>query len=138
MMDAMQPTGTFQVIPLYRQVEIRDTDAVARPEWGSEAQPAVASDQCVLLATRSELDGPVQVDVWVGTQGPADPVGRLVFDGELLTTGNGIMVGNSLGEQLYRMALPIGWHPVRVYADPEDAPARFAVLLDGERARAMS
>jgi hypothetical protein len=47
----------------------------------------------------------------------------------MLTTGHGILVGNSLTE-LHRVALPIGWHPVCIYADQPANPARFTVLFD--------
>jgi hypothetical protein len=131
MMGAMQPTSTFQVVPLHQQVEIRDAAGAEVPQWGSEAEAAIASDQCLLLATRSDLDGPVEVDVWVGVGGPEAPAGQLVFDGELNITGDEVLIGNSLGGQLHRIPLPIGWHSVRVYADPPDAAARLSVVFDG-------
>jgi hypothetical protein len=31
---------------------------------------------------------------------------------------------------LHHIALPIGWHPVRIYADPPIDLARFIVLVD--------
>ena len=45
----------------------------------------------------------------------------MVFEGELLTTGQGIVVGSSL-TSLHFVWLPIGWHPVRIYADPPVDP----------------
>jgi hypothetical protein len=47
----------------------------------------------------------------------------------LLTTGRGIVVGSSLTD-LHPIRLPIGWHQVRIYADPPIVPARFTVLFD--------
>jgi hypothetical protein len=63
-----------------------------------------------------------------------EPVGPLLFDGELLVTEQGVVVGSSLTEELYPVALPIGWHPLRVYADRLTDPARFTVVFDGEPA----
>jgi hypothetical protein len=97
-------------------------------EWG---EPVVASDQGLLLATREDLDGLVQIDVWVGAEGPEEPAGQLMFDGELLTTGGGAVIGNSLGEQLRRVLLAIGWRLVSIFADPPGALRRFTVLVDG-------
>src|SRR5512132_4549200 len=106
----MAPASSFRVLPLYRQVEVRDAapDAadVDRPQWESGDEPVLASAQCIVLATRSDLEGPIEIEVRVGA-GLDDPAaGHLLFDGELLTTGHGILVGNSLTE-LHRVALPI-------------------------------
>jgi hypothetical protein len=126
----MHPTHHFRVSPAYAQVEIRDaTDDVDRPLWETGAEPVLASAQCIVLATRSDLGGEVEIVVQVGGRLAEEPAGPLLFDGELLTTGQGLVVGNSLTD-LYRVALPIGWHPVRVYADQPTDPARFTVLFD--------
>jgi hypothetical protein len=126
----MAVTRRFRVFPLYRQVEVRDaTDGVDRPLWETGEEPVLASAQCIVLATRSDLHGEVEVEVHVGTGLDHQTAGQLLFDGELLTTGQGILVGNSLTE-LHHVGLPIGWHPIRIYADPPRSPARFTVLLD--------
>ena len=122
-------TRRIRVFPLYRQVEIRDaTDDVDRPRWETGEERVLASAQCIVLATRSDLHGEVEIEVHVGA-GLDDPTaGQLLFDGELLTTGQGILVGNSLTE-LHYVGLPIGWHPIRIYAEPPSNHARFTVLL---------
>jgi len=103
-------------------VEIRDAaDDVDRPLWETGEEPVLASAQCILLATRSDLDSEVEIEVHVGA-GVDDPVaGQLLFDGELLTTGQGILVGNSL-TGLHHVGLPIGWHPIRIHAGPPATP----------------
>jgi hypothetical protein len=89
----------------------------------------------VLLATGSGLGGPVQLDVRVDSEGPGEPAGPLVFDGEFLTTCSGAVIGNSLGEQLHPIPLPIGWHPVgRHLRRPAGAPRRYTVVVDGDGA----
>jgi hypothetical protein len=43
------------------------------------------------------------------------------------------LVGSSLIGGLHSIPLPIGWHLVRVYADPSN-PTRFNVWCDRQRA----
>jgi hypothetical protein len=126
----MAGTRRFRVSPAYAQVEIRDaTDDIDRPLWETGEERILASAQCIVLATRSDLDGEVDIEVHVGGGRDHPAARQLLFDGELLTTGQGILVGNSLTE-LHHVPLPIGWHPIRIYAEPPSNPARFTVLLD--------
>jgi hypothetical protein len=125
----MAATRRVRVFPLYQQVEIRDaTDDVDRPLWETGEERVLAAAQCIVLATRSDLYGEVEIEVRVGAH-LDDQAGQRLFDGELLTTGQGILVGNSLTE-LHHVGLPIGWHPIRIYAEPPSNPARFTVLLE--------
>jgi hypothetical protein len=126
----MAVTRRFRVFPLYQQVEIRDaTDDVDRPLWETGEERVLVSTQCIVLATRSDLYGEVEIEVRVGADLDDQAGAQPLFDGELLTTGQGILVGNSLTE-LHHVGLPIGWHPIRIYAEPPSNPARFTVLLE--------
>ena len=126
----MAVTHRFRVFPLYQQVEIRDaTDDVDRPLWETGEERVLAAAQCIVLATRSDLYGEVEIEVRVDADQADAAAGELVFEGELLTTGQGIVVGSSLTD-LHPIRLPIGWHPVRIYADTPIDPARFTVLFD--------
>ena len=126
----MVVTRRFRVFPLYHQVEIRDAaDDVDRPLWETGEERVLASAQCIVLATRSDLYGEVEIEVRVDADQADAAAGELVFEGELLTTGQGIVVGSSLTD-LHPIRLPIGWHPVRIYADTPIDPARFTVLFD--------
>jgi hypothetical protein len=126
----MAVTRRVRVLPAYHQMEIRDAaDGVDRPLWETGEERVLASAQCIVLATRSDLDGEVEIEVRVGAGLDDQAGGQLLFDGELLTTGQGILVGNSLTD-LHRVGLPIGWHLIRIYAEPPTDPARFTVLLD--------
>jgi hypothetical protein len=116
------------VSPLY-QVEIRDVGDVDCPQWETGEERVLASDQCIMLAARPDLEGAVEIQVRVGGH-LAEPAGDLVFDEELLTTGHGVLIGSSLTGKLHSVPLPIGWHLVCVYADPPGNPARFAVCFD--------
>jgi hypothetical protein len=63
----MAVTRHFRVSPAYAQVEIRDApDDVDRPLWETGEEPVLASAQCIVLATRSDLDGEVEIEVRVG------------------------------------------------------------------------
>jgi hypothetical protein len=118
----MAVTHRFRVFPLYGQVEIHDvTDDVDRPLWETGEERVLAAAQCIVLATRSDLYGEVEIEVRVGAGLEDQAGGQRLFDGELLTTGQGILVGNSLTE-LHHVELPIGWHPIRVYAEPPSTP----------------
>jgi hypothetical protein len=113
----MAVTRRLWVFPLYHQVEIRDaTDDVDRPLWETGEERVLASAQCIVLATRSDLEGEVEIEVRVDTDREERTAGELLFDGELLTTGQGIVVGNSLTD-LHHISLPIGWHPLRIHGD---------------------
>jgi hypothetical protein len=130
---AMGTVHRFWVAPAYQQVEIRDAGDVDYPQWETGEERVLASAQCIVLATRSDLEGDVEIEVKVDTdRTDAAPV-ELVFKGELLTTGQGIVVGSSL-TGLQSIRLPIGWHPIRIYADPPINPSRFTVLFDGRPA----
>jgi hypothetical protein len=130
MATIMGLVGRYTVFPSYHQVEVRDAASADCPRWETGQEPVLAGDQCIVLATRSDLDGDVELDVWVGGL-ESEPAGPLLFAGELLVTEQGAVVGSSLTEQLYPIPLPIGWHPVRIDADPPEEPARFTVVFDG-------
>ena len=104
----MAVTRRFRVFPLYQQVEIRDaTDDVDRPLWETGEERVMVSAQCIVLATRSDLYGEVEIEVRVGAGLDDQAGGQRLFDGELLTTGQGILVGNYLTD-LHHVGLPIG------------------------------
>jgi hypothetical protein len=126
-MNAMNPVDRFQVLPLHHQVGICDLDAVDIPEWESGEEPLVASGQCVLVATRGNLD-PVELEVWVGE--PATPApGPLLFDGELCVTGQGVEVGDLVAGDGHQLQLPVGWHRLRIWADQPGTAGRLRIVF---------
>jgi hypothetical protein len=134
MIPTMGLAGRFSVFPLYHQLEVRDAAAgVDCPQWETGEEPVLAASQCVVLATRSDLEGDVEVEVWVGAV-DQQPAGPLLFEGELLVTEQGAVVGSSLTEELHPIPLPVGWHPVRIWGDRPSEPARFTVVFDGSPA----
>jgi hypothetical protein len=133
MIPGMGLVGRFSVFPMYHQVEVRDAASVDCPQWETGEEPVLAASQCIVLATRSDLEGEVQVEVWVGGL-DGEPAGPLLFEGELLVTEQGAVVGSSLTEELYPVPLPIGWHRLAIYADRPAEAARFTVVFDSEPA----
>jgi hypothetical protein len=133
MIPGMGLAGRFSVFPMYHQLEVRDAASVDCPQWETGEEPVLAASQCIVLATRSDLEGEVQVEVWVGGL-DGEPAGPLLFEGELLVTEQGAVVGSSLTEELYSIALPIGWHPLRIYADRPTDAARFTVVFGSQPA----
>jgi hypothetical protein len=119
----------FRVSPAYRQVEICDaTDDVDYPQWETGEERILTTAQSIVLATRSDLAGEIEIEVRVDADPHEQAPGQLLFDGELLTTGQGILVGNPLTDQ-HHVQVPIGWHSLRIYADPPIDPARITVLV---------
>ena len=127
-MTPMGPVDRFQVLPLHHQVGICDADAVDAPEWETGEEPLVAGGQCVLVATRGDLD-PVELEVWVGEPGTPPP-GPLLFDGELCVTGKGVEVGDLVAGDGHQVKLPVGWHRLRVWADQPGNASRLRVVFD--------
>jgi hypothetical protein len=109
-MTAMGPVDRFQVLPLHHQVGICDVDAVDVPEWETGEEPLVAAEQCILVATRGDLD-PVELEVWTGPPATPPP-GPMLFDGELCTTGKGVEVGDQPGNDPAALRARSGAGPI--------------------------
>ena len=127
-MTPMGPVDRFQVLPLHHQVGICDVDAAEVPQWETGEESLVAGEQCVLVATRGELD-PVELEVWVGPPSTPPP-GPLLFDGELCTTGKGVEVGDLVAGDGHQVQLPVGWHRLRIYADQPGNANRLQIVFD--------
>lgn len=124
----MTQLGTIQVSPVYGQVVIECEDASDLPVPETGAERVVATTQSLLIATRSDHDGDVLIEV--RTQEADPPAGQIVFDGELNCPSQRIIFGSSLGNQLASAPLDeAGWIPVQVYVDPPDSPARVTVIV---------
>jgi hypothetical protein len=127
-MTPMGPVDRFQVLPLHHQVGICDVDAVEVPQWDSGEEPLVAGEQCILVATRGDLDE-VELEVWTGPP-TTPPPGPLLFDGELCTTGKGVEVGDLVAGDGHQIQLPVGWHQLQIYADQPGNASRLRIVFD--------
>lgn len=130
----MTVLGRFEVLPLHAQIEIRDAATAEYPQWETGEEAVVATAQCIAVATRDDADGLVTIEVRRDqNQDIADDQWRLVYEGELLLTGENVVVGSYLAAQEHTRALGRGWHQVRVLVKPKDAqPSYVLVVFDGE------
>jgi hypothetical protein len=127
-MTPMGPVDRFQVLPLHHQVGICDLDAVEVPRWDTGQEPLVAGDHCILVATRGDLD-PVELEVWVGAPATPPP-GPLLYEGELLVTGEGVEVGDLVAGDGHQVKLPVGWQRLRIWADQPGNAGRLRIVVD--------
>lgn len=117
------------VAPRYGQVVIEAEGASDLPVPETGEEPAVATTQAILVATRGDFDGDVLIEVRRGevTDGS---LGVQVFAGELSFSTPSLVFGSSLGGQLATVDIGrIGWVPVTIYAQPTDAPSRVVALV---------
>jgi hypothetical protein len=110
--------GRFDVLPLYNQVHIRDPRSTDFPQWETGDEPVVADSQCIAVATRSDVAGPISVEVRSGDSAEDLEGWGLLFDGELLLTGDTVVVGNYVANEIYPVTVGQGWHRVRVWGSP--------------------
>jgi hypothetical protein len=125
----MTVVARFEVLPLYAQVEVRDPAAVDLPEWENGNEQAIATAQCVAVATRSDVDGLVSIEVWQDEEDVGSEW-ALVFAGELLLTGPDLVVGNVVANEVHPVPVGPGWHRICVWVRPsEGRPAEVVVVL---------
>jgi hypothetical protein len=128
----MTVVARFEVLPLYGQIDIRDPAATEYPQWETGEERVVSNTQCIAVATRGDADGPVSVEVRIGPIGAPRNATR-VFDGEVLLTGDEIVIGDYLASEVHPVSLGPGWHPVTVWTrPPENRPDTVIVVLDAE------
>ena len=90
--------GSIRVLPLYAQVvvESENVSDLPVPEIGSER--VAASSQSLLVATRSDREGDVLIEVRRDPDRATE--GAVVFDGELSLATSRLVVGSSLANVL--------------------------------------
>ena len=74
----------------------RSTFAIPRvqnaPKWETGSERAVATSQCIAVATRGDAEGSKLVEVHQGASSPPE-ADAIAFDGELSLTGSDVLVG---------------------------------------------
>ena len=120
------------VTPFYGQVEIGDPAVKGYPRFETGDERAIALPQRIAVATRSDRKGPVQVEVWKeGVHADSIRNAVLVHEGVLNIVGDVLEIGNTVGNELHRVAIGAGRHPIIVYTKPNDAePDTVIFLLD--------
>jgi hypothetical protein len=128
----MSSISRFEVLPLQAQIDIRDPAATEYPQWETGDETAVATAQAIAVATQGDVDGRVAVEVVADDEFRVEDSWREVFDGELLTTGDDVVIGNYLAGEVHPVRLGAGWHRVRVATNPADAPATSVRIAFGK------
>jgi hypothetical protein len=121
--------ATVSVMPLYAQVVVQSAGATDLPIPETGAEPAVASTEAVIVATRDDLDGEVSIEV---RRGGADPApGTRIYQGELSFTSPALEVGSAVSGQLATVDVGrTGWVPLAIFVDPPQEPSQVVVVID--------
>jgi hypothetical protein len=120
--------GQVRVNPMYHQVVVEAEGATDLPLPETGAEPVVATPESLLIATRPEQYGDVELEVHSGPL--ADPPGTEIYHGELTFTTPHLVIGSYYGDQLTPVDVGrVGQVPVSVYVDRPDAPSRVTVVL---------
>lgn len=94
---------SFTVSPMYGQIVVGDAgQGIEYPQFDSGQEVLVSSAYAVVVATRSDADGPVSVQV--STQDDPPAAGQAsdvteIFDDELLLPSKTLFVGSQLSQQ---------------------------------------
>jgi len=118
----------ISVMPLYAQVVVQSQGATDLPIPETGLEPAVASTEAVIVATREDLDGDVAIEVRRG--GADQDYGTRVFQGELSLTTPALEVGSNVSGQLATVDVGrTGQLPVTIYVDPPELPSTVIVIV---------
>jgi hypothetical protein len=118
----------FKVYPMYHYLEIADVAASELPDWPDERSPTARSAQAILVRTRMDTEGDVEVEVWKDLEA-GQALGEQFFSGQLLTTGS-VSIGSSHAGQTESFSLPPGWCAIRIYGSPPDEPSSLQISFD--------
>lgn len=118
----------LDVAPLSGQIAVGDPHAGDVPQWDTGEEAVVSNSQLVLVACRSDFDGPVKCVVWKHTDLPAWDE-DVVFAGEVLLTTPDLFVGSLLSGAGATLQVGPGWHDVVVRAQPSGTASRIDVAV---------
>lgn len=120
---------TMRVVPYYHQVAVQSEGASDIPTVETGEERLVASAEAVIVATRAERLGEVEIEVRRGDD-VTDVPGLRVFDGELSFTTPHLEVGSTVASHLVTIDVGrTGWIPIQIYTDPPDEPRRVIVVV---------
>lgn len=119
---------TMRLLPFGHQVAVQSEGASDIPFVHTGLERAVASTEAVLVATRVDRLGDVEIEVRRGAAD--DVVGTRIFDGELSFTTPRLQVGSAVAGHFVTIDVGrIGWLPIQIYTDPPDEPERVIVVV---------
>ena len=93
-------SARISVLPLGAQVTLFSVEATEFPEWVTGDEAAIANSSALVVATRSDVDGEVKMQVSLGNveDGPGIPV----FEGDLTLQSGEVEFGSVLSGELHR------------------------------------
>jgi hypothetical protein len=118
-LDAAFPWGMLLVTD--------DASTEPIPSWGSEDEQVAACDSALVVRVMHGQEGRAEVRVW-SSHGEA--AGSEVFRGFLEIPSGTLRVTDALSEQIIRLSLEPGRHPVKVYVDEPREAAKVDVVID--------
>jgi hypothetical protein len=119
---------SVSVTPLYHQVVVEAEGAADLPLPATGVEPVVATPESLLVATRPERYGDVELEVHTGP--PAGAPGTRIYHGELTLSTPRLVIGSYYGDQLTPVDIGrVGPVPVSVYVDHPEAPTKVTVVL---------
>lgn len=118
-----------EVTPFYGQVEISDPSKRDYPRFETGQERAVAIPECIAVATRGDFEGKVIIEVWRERLAIEGVDLQSVFEGELVLTGSGAVVGNTIGNELHPVPLSPGRHRIKVFTSPAGGLAHTVYFL---------
>lgn len=104
------------VTPFYGIIALFDRSINSEAEFNTGMELAVSDGHCIFVATRNDLEGPVQVEVLLDDAVVLDGYTK-VFDGTLEFSGQ-VAVGSIIGNEIFDVPIVAGTYEVKVYAAP--------------------
>jgi hypothetical protein len=121
----------FQTPPYYAQIALFDPSVPdAYPQWSTGTEEAMVGPHGIVVATRPDDLGDVEIEVWVGAYTPG-PQMRPVAEGMIEASEGGLVVGSVTGNDLRKVPVAAGKHHVAAFvSDGEGGPESvvFAVV----------
>ena len=119
----------MKIAPVNGQIVLVVPDAEELPpEWRTGGEPYVANTGAIYVATISDIDGEVIVEVWAGISPyeGQDPI----YDGILEVRDAGAFVGSYTGNHLGHLALlSEGRHRVRVFTNRSETQVTHVIFV---------
>lgn len=132
----MSVLARVTAMPLYAQVCLADADRPDFPEWNSADDRVAVSSSAVLVGTRDDRAGNVDVEVRLGEPPPTDDNMELIHSGPISFAEGRALAGNIVASTTRSFRLAPGTHRLRVYVDGEPRRVSRVVFLLDERKEA--
>lgn len=120
--------GHFRVRPLYGQVSVESESPSSTPIPETGEEPVVALPESILIATRSDHEGDVDLELYAGAA-PLEGFSK-VYSGAINLRTPFVVLGNTIGNQIWKVRVPAaGQMPVEIYVDRPSSASRVRISL---------